>query len=128
MRASIDFPFIPPTGNEVIRLCKENKFEYARQKKKYTDYSSLAAIGCPQFPGQVWMRFEWRICTFNRDPVDNLQTAAKPILDGLVRLGVIVDDSAKIIQSPCLIEWKYAKQEGLTLTISDRPFIQIRYL
>lgn len=76
------------------------------------------------FKGDVWLSFHWHIKNAARDPLDNLQACAKPILDALVRLEIIEDDSTRFIQSPSLIFWTVnpdLEHEILYLSISDEP-------
>lgn len=127
MQATLELDFLPPTLNEVIRLCKESPHIYARHKRQYGNDCALCAIGMPQFPGKVWIAFEWRIKTFKRDP-DNTGVAAKFIMDAIVKVGVLKDDSAEIIQPPIVHSWKQSSQEGVLLMISDRPIYEIKQI
>ena len=125
MLATLELDFLPPTLNEVIRLCKESPHVYAKHKRRYGEDCALCAIGLPRFPGKVWIAFDWRIKTLRRDP-DNTAVGAKCLMDALVKIEIIKDDSAEIIQPPIVHTWQQAKTEGVLLTISDRPIYEIR--
>lgn len=125
MQATLELDFLPPTLNEVIRMCKDSPHVYARYKRRYGDDCALCALGMPQFTGKVWLSFEWRIKTLRRDP-DNTAVGAKCLMDALVKIGIIKDDSAEIIQPPIIHTWKQSKQEGVLLVISDRPIYELR--
>ncbi len=125
MRVEIYFPVLPLTLNELIKICSEDSREYHALKKRYTRNCAIWAASAPQFKGKVWLHFHWHLRTALRDPADNTQAAAKPILDGLVEIGVLPGDSCKAIQPPIAITWDFAKTEGLTLTISTKPIFQL---
>jgi hypothetical protein len=129
MLTRLYFPFLPPTLNEIISAAKSNNGrEYSRLKHDYTRDCAIVAMGSPVFAGEVWLAFDWQIKTLRRDPADNTPAAAKFVLDGLVQAGVLRDDSGFVIQPPVVHRWGLASQEGLILTISDRPIYQLRML
>lgn len=122
MIEKITFNVLPPTLNEIIRLAEEGR--YGSVKKQFTLICAIAASGCPSFPGEVWLACDWRISNFRRDPADNVVASLKFVLDGLVNLGVLKDDSALVIQPPVVHNWIQTNNEGLTLTISTEPIFE----
>lgn len=125
MRATIHYP-LAPTLNEIIEACKSGW--YGKLKRRYTAECGATSLGCPSFPGRVWLHFHWHIGTLRRDPADNTPAAAKFVLDGLVKSGVLKEDNAEIIQQPVIHTWAKSKPEGLILTISDKPIYQLTKL
>jgi hypothetical protein len=118
---------LPPTLNDQIRKARTNKFKSARVKKEWTLYIAGLAKKqkIPQFLGQVWLHYEWKLVNFNRDP-DNTSAAAKYINDGLKHAGIIVEDNLKIIQGydHTFTKWD---EDRVILTISDSPVFRRVY-
>lgn len=114
---------IPPKLNEQINLARSNQAQSARIKAQWTNDIALLAVGIPVFPGSVWLDFCWQVKRQTCDP-DNVQASAKYVFDGLVKAGILVDDSLKIIQSPVIHRFQRGENE-LFLTISDRPIYRL---
>lgn len=128
MIESIDIGILPPTLNEMLKAAKANWREYAKLKSEYTRDCELFVIGCPPFPGKIWISCDWRVKTLRRDPADNTPAALKFVLDGLVNAGIIKDDSGYVIQPPVIHQWQVSKDEGVKVTISDKPIYQLTKL
>ena len=119
---------IPPTLNQQINSARTHWTKSASAKRKWTgEICKLAKLqGLQQFPDKVWLAFDWQIKNRASDP-DNINAAAKYIMDGLVDAGVLIKDSLMVIQSPVVHE--YSKGDGMVLvTISDRPIFEIKSL
>lgn len=120
MEVIYQFP-TPPSLNAQLGAANRNRFVNASMKKKETNACANIVRGSlVQFPGEVWMQVH---IEYKRsiDP-DNLFASLKFVFDGLVKAGVIIDDSPKIIQSPILYSWAKApkgKEPLLTLQILD---------
>ncbi len=93
----IELTFTKPIGlNKLIDISRSNKFAAALAKKKATNLAAIearqqtkASILC-----QVYIAYEISFSTLTTD-MDNLNSCLKPILDGIVKAGIIQDDSLK---------------------------------
>lgn len=90
-----------PTTNEVIELTKQHWFKYAKKKKQLTDRAQLECLS--QYRGatiyeQAGLYFDWYVKDDKKDP-DNISFGSKYIIDGMVKAGVLKDDSLKVIQN-----------------------------
>lgn len=85
-----------PSLNEYIQAERSNRFKGAKLKKDYTEATQMMVA---RYRGAVKSKadihFEWH--TSRRVDPDNLDFARKFILDGLVRVGVLIDDNQKYI-------------------------------
>ena len=85
--------------NDVIKTAKRHYMVYAAMKKKHTKMvgDELVAQGC--IPDKPYPRINiecvWIESGRSRDPDNILCGGLKPILDAMVKQGVIVDDSIK---------------------------------
>ena len=90
-----------PGLNEIIKAAKRHHMAYAAMKKKYTQMveAELIAQGCiPMTPyTTVEVGFQWIEGGRARDP-DNIRVGAKFVLDAMVNIGVIKDDSMKYVK------------------------------
>jgi Holliday junction resolvase RusA-like endonuclease len=89
-----------PSLNETIRLAKSHPQAYAAAKRQHTQAIASQAKSQSREPvrGPVEVHFSWFCCDRRTDP-DNLTSAKKFILDGLVAGGVLEDDGWKNILS-----------------------------
>jgi Holliday junction resolvase RusA-like endonuclease len=89
--------------NEYINAERGNKFHAAKIKDNETYRVWLECVNLPtirEFP--VTLLFDWYTKDSRKD-ADNIDFAKKFILDGLVRAGVLPDDSRKyVIGTSCL--------------------------
>lgn len=86
-----------PGLNDYIRKERRNRYMAADMKRKWTNKVADLAIQKrePKHHGRVWVFIKCYEKDERRD-ADNVEAFAKKcILDGLVRAGVIVDDSRK---------------------------------
>lgn len=111
-----------PTLNEIIRAAEEGY--YRKLKHRYTAECAILALGKKPFSGKVWLHYHWHIGTDRRDP-DNTFAASKAVLDGLVNIGVLEDDSSRVIQSPVIHTWELRRPEKLILRVSDSPIFTL---
>lgn len=94
-RAVIPYKF--PSFNDYINECRKNK--YAGNKKKHEIERSIKPYlkHLPQINRPVTIDFVWHEENRKRDP-DNCAFAKKFILDAMVALGVLEDDSIKYVR------------------------------
>lgn len=98
MRAVMVIPGRMPGLNEYVRAERANRYMASSMKKQQTERAGVAAIeqGMPKFTGRVEITFTWVEENRRRD-MDNVAFAKKFILDGLVRAGVIRDDTPRYV-------------------------------
>lgn len=85
--------------NEIINASRGNRYAGANQKKKETARCQWAVIAnaVPTFVAPVRINFRWFEKDLRRDP-DNICAGAKFVLDALVELNRIPNDSRKWIK------------------------------
>lgn len=100
MMAVMVIPGRMPGLNDYVRAERANRYMASSMKKQQTERAGVAAVeqGMPKFPGRVEIAFTWVEENRRRD-MDNVAFAKKFILDGLVRAGVIKDDTPRYIGS-----------------------------
>lgn len=90
-------PLVPPTNNKYIgNGSKDKNFQYQTEKKHWAGYVNLFCNPKPPFPiarAKVTLHYHFKDKR-RRDP-DNY--SGKFILDGLVRAGILQDDSFAVI-------------------------------
>ena len=93
--------FVPrlPGMNEIIGAASKNRYAYAAMKKTWTERVAMRIMlekqGKLSF-NRVTVLCEWKEPNNRRDP-DNCFAAVKFILDGMVKAGLIKQDSRKYI-------------------------------
>jgi hypothetical protein len=115
---------IPPTLNAQIKAARGSKIAAARKKRELTQAiqsycAQVALIPGIKQEGRVWIGLEWNYFNDAIDPLDNLPASLKPILDGLVKSGILQDDSSKIIRFPLHSIRVKDKSNTVTLHIFD---------
>lgn len=87
---SYEIPHIPPSNNKFIG--RENRWEYQKIKKEWAQLIALTCLPKPRKPIQhAVVRVTYHFKDKRRRDPDNY--SGKMILDGLVRAGIIADDS-----------------------------------
>lgn len=100
----IEINDLPKLGNRVLR---RHHFANYSDKKKWHSIINLHVINQrPRYPLKKaklkFTRCFWRVCDW-----DGFVTSLKPVVDGLVLAGVIVDDSYKVTGPwDCRIEFR----------------------
>jgi Holliday junction resolvase RusA-like endonuclease len=87
-----------PGLNDMIDAAKKGKGKYqpyALMKEQYTDIVAWSAKKLPKF-NRIDIEIIWYEPNANRDP-DNIMCGQKFILDGLVKAGIIPNDTQKYI-------------------------------
>lgn len=74
---------------------RSNKFAGAALKREMTDLVAWQLKGKDPITAPCFIKFIWHFST-NHDP-DNIRFAAKYVLDGMVKAGVLSNDSQKWI-------------------------------
>ena len=116
MRASMTIPGRFPGLNDYIAANNRFRLESAAMKRKHTDrVCELAQLAdMPIFRNPVFVVIDWVEPNRRRDP-DNVRFGVKFILDGLVKAGVLQNDSQRWILG---IEDRYFVDH-------DRPRVQV---
>lgn len=98
MRALLVIPGRFPGLNDYISALNSNRYAGNAMKQKETSRVMSLAMNSelPSFTEPVKIRITWFEQTRKRD-IDNVCFAQKFILDGLVRAGIIHDDSQKYV-------------------------------
>ena len=95
MKLELDMPFV--TLNEYINAERQNKYVAANIKKQQTNtVCFLAKNKITLQTGLYDVHFTW-IKPNNKKDHDNIAFAKKFILDGLVKAGIIENDTSKFI-------------------------------
>lgn len=112
---------LPPTLNDIIAQARANKFASASTKKQWTDAIAIACHKAKVKPisGTVYLEYVWRVKNFQRDQ-DNVTSAQKYILDGLVAANVIEQDNLSVIKSPVIHHFDKSDHDGFSIFIRDR--------
>ena len=89
-----------PGLNEIIQTARYNRYAGASQKKKETDRCKWAIIAgsVPHFRNPVEVSFTWFEKCLRRDPDNISGGGTKFILDALVELGRIPNDTRRWIK------------------------------
>ena len=85
-----------PSCNDYIRVCRANKIEAARMKRKIEQQIGWYILDLPKFNKPVKIHFHWIEGTKRRD-LDNICFAKKFILDALVKFQKMKDDNRKYV-------------------------------
>jgi Holliday junction resolvase RusA-like endonuclease len=85
-----------PSLNEYIKVERTNRYAAAKMKKDYTYQTKYIAMGQEKIKTPCKLRFTWYIKNKRVDP-DNTAFAKKFALDGLVKAGILEDDTHKHI-------------------------------
>lgn len=97
MMYEYEIPFLPSSLNEFMG--RNNEWEYRAQKR---EWEQLVCVYCRPRPSKpidraiVTLTFHFK--TKARHDPDNYIGGAKPLMDGLVRSGIIKDDSFSCIE------------------------------
>lgn len=72
-----------------------NKFMGAKLKKEMTEMVAWQLAGKPKITQPCYIAFNWRYAS--KHDFDNIRFAAKYVLDGMVKAGVLENDSQKFV-------------------------------
>lgn len=97
MTARAEIPYKFPSLNEYIRACRGNKYGGGKFKKQVQANISWALTDLPVFTKPVFITLTWIEGNVKRD-WDNVTFCKKFIIDALVSLGKLPDDSRKYVK------------------------------
>ena len=90
-------PIEYPSLNQYIKIERGNKYQSAKVKKEYTNITMYLTMGKKKINTPCKLKFTWYIKNKRTDP-DNICFARKFALDGIVKSGIIPDDTFKHIK------------------------------
>lgn len=93
-RYRITIPGRFPSLNDFIGAMQKHRLQGAKMKQEETNRVRLHCIGVKPYHRPVYIQITWYEPNTRRDP-DNIAFAKKFVADGLVKAGVIPDDSQK---------------------------------
>ena len=98
MKQQFVIPHELPALNQTIEAGKRHWSKYSRLKREYTELVACLARRQlrPVLSGRVYLSFVWYCRNRKRDP-DNIASAKKFIIDGLVTAGILPNDSLRWI-------------------------------
>lgn len=115
MKQSVFIPKRFPGLNDYINAERRHRMIAANMKKEYTDLAASFCLLLKPLNEPVSIKFTWYEKNARRDP-DNIIFAKKFILDGMVKAGVIPDDTQKWIK--IFVEfWEVGEEEGVKVEI-----------
>lgn len=97
MKYTAVIPLKLPGLNEYVRACRSGPYVGAKMKEKTQRDIGWYLLDLPEIRGPVEIRFTWVEKTRRRD-FDNVAFAKKFILDELVQLGKLEDDSRRFVK------------------------------
>lgn len=121
----VDVPGIPPGPNRTRRM---HWAAIARERKDFRAWSKLAALAAladsgrsDDFPiREAILEATFFVKTRRRRDPDNLIGSLKPLIDGLVDAGVLVDDDRLTIAPPEVrVFGRAARYEGVRLFVVE---------
>lgn len=119
MKATFNLP-LPPSLNSIINASRRSRSSANHQKQFWTDKAAAICQDLPKFESQVWLEFHWQVKNPRRDP-DNIASAAKFIMDGMLKAKMIIEDNLLIIQSPVIHHYAIGTTDEVTIIIRDTP-------
>lgn len=117
----------PPSLNKLINTARSNRYAANTEKQKWTKKAKQCCEeqGVVPFSTKVWLSVEITYSTTASD-FDNLIACLKPILDGMVKAGVLEDDSLKYIESSVYFKFTKTKRNNqyvnITVHLSKHSF------
>ena len=94
--AEIDIPVKLPSLNDYVRACRSGPYAGAKMKERIQRDIGWFIRQLPMIDGPCRINFTWTEKTRRRD-LDNVSFAKKFILDEMVALGVLKDDSRRFV-------------------------------
>lgn len=110
MKQTFEVPGKLPSLNDYVNACRTNPYKGAKVKKDAKQRVMWAAKAARVRPmkAPVTVSFEWVEPDMRRDK-DNISSAKKYVLDGLVALGIIENDNWKWIKGSLADTYKVNK-------------------
>lgn len=86
-----------PSLNEYVRVCRANRYEASKYKRRIEGEIGLFLGRVPRFEKPVRLLFHWVERDSRRD-LDNVAFSKKFILDALVKRGKLIDDGQRYVK------------------------------
>jgi Holliday junction resolvase RusA-like endonuclease len=103
-----------PGLNEIIEAAKRCRYTYADMKEIFTTQICWIVKGKPKTKNPVIVKITWFAKSMRRDP-DNVMAGQKFIMDALVKMGIIHNDT-----------WMYVKEIKHHFAVSRKnPRVQV---
>lgn len=106
-----------PSLNEYINVCRANRFRAGSYVKGIEDQIGWFLTGLPVYHNPIWIHFHWIEQNRKRD-LDNIAFAKKFILDAMVKMKKIKDDSSKYVAG-FTDTFDYGKETKVILYIDE---------
>lgn len=109
-----------PSLNDYVDVCRFNKYQAATFKKNVDSlisYEILTQLKDLQIKKQVYVHLHFIEENMKRD-VDNVYSASKYILDALVKMKVLKNDSPRYVKD-IFYSHKYAKESKVIVEIEE---------
>ena len=94
MRQQFTIPGKLPSLNDLIHAMNHNRYSGAKLKRQTQHFIAAYAMGVKAIRSPVTIHIDWHEKDRRRD-VDNVQSGVKFILDALVAIGKLEDDSPR---------------------------------
>lgn len=103
--------------NDYIDAERANRYKAAEIKKRETEAARLYSRNWGKVKGLVKIRFIWSIKNLKVDP-DNIAFAKKFVLDGMVKAGLIENDTHRYIKG-FIDDFVVSDEEGVMVLFID---------
>lgn len=124
---TVRIPGRPPGGNALHRMGHWAVRKSREEWRDITYLSAAQALAEARIAGTPWtvpkvaqVAAEWHFRTRRRRDYDNLVSGLKPLLDGLVQAGVILDDSTEYLATlgPFSVQVSGVDETVLTVSVA----------
>lgn len=113
----VNVPLKFPSLNEYINACRNNKYTGAQMKRSCEQQTAIFLRKVPAIPGAVEINFHWIEKDRRRD-LDNIAFAKKFILDAMVGVGILPDDSQRYVKA-LSDSFEIGQLNAVTVTIRE---------
>ena len=106
-----------PSLNDYITICRRNRYEAANYKRKLESDISVFLRRLPVFTKPVTIGFTWIEKNRRRD-LDNVAFSKKFILDAMVKIGKLADDSSRYVKG-FTDDFKTGKETKVIIEVNE---------
>ena len=117
MEWTVNIPLKFPSLNEYINACRNNKYTGAQMKRSCEQQTAIFLRKVPVIASPVEVSFHWIEKDRRRD-LDNIAFAKKFILDAMVGVGILPDDSQKYVKA-LSDSFEIGQLNAVTVTIRE---------